>query len=107
MLRSIIIAALALGLPPWAAGATTLSDGSKVRIRSNSIDAGWHSGRVTRDDRECWMVLLDRPTSAGYTMLALLVIDALQLGRTGEWTAIDAKRAIAAEPAHCLVPGSH
>ena len=39
-------------------------------------------------------------------LLALMVVDALQLGQTGQWTAVNAKLAIAAEPAHCLVEGS-
>jgi hypothetical protein len=89
-----------------AGAAEPLNDGSTVRIRSNSIEAGWHTGRIKHDDRRCSMVQLDKPTEHGYTLLALMVVDALQLGRTGDWTAIDAKRAIAAEPAHCLVEGS-
>jgi hypothetical protein len=102
-----MIAAIALiAIAPPAGAADPIADGSTVRIRSNSIEAGWHTGRIKRDDRRCSMVQLDKPTEHGYTLLALMVIDALQLGRTGEWTAIDAKRAISAEPAHCLVEGS-
>ena len=102
-----LIAAVALAaLAQPAQAGDPLADGSTVRIRSNSIEAGWHTGRIKRDTRRCSMVQLDRPTEHGYTLLALMVVDALQLGRTGEWTAIDAKRAIAAEPAHCLVEGS-
>ena len=102
-----LIAAIALAaLVQPASAADPLADGSTVRIRSNSIEAGWHMGRIKRDSRRCSMVQLDKATEHGYTMLALMVVDALQLGRTGEWTAIDAKRAIAAEPAHCLVEGS-
>lgn len=102
-----LIAAVALaGLAQPARASDPIADGSTVRIRSNSIEAGWHTGRIKRDTRRCSMVQLDRPTEHGYTLLALMVVDALQLGRTGEWTAIDAKRAIAAEPAHCLVEGS-
>ena len=88
------------------AAADLISDGSTVRVRSNSIESGWHTGRQKRDSRQCYMVQLDRPTEHGYTMLALMVVDAMQLGRTGQWMAIDAKRAIASEPAHCLVEGS-
>jgi hypothetical protein len=102
-----VVMAIALGFLAQPAGsAETLTDGSTVRIRSNSIESGWHMGRIKRDDRRCSMVQLDRPTEHGYTMLALMVVDALQLGRTGQWTAIDAKRVIASEPAHCLVEGS-
>ena len=52
------------------------------------------------------MIQLDRPTEHGYTLLALMVVEALQLGQTGQWTAINAKLAIALEPAHCLAEGS-
>ena len=102
-----LIAAIALGtLAQPASAAEPLVDGSTVRIRSNSIEAGWHMGRIKRDNRRCSMVQLDSPTEHGYTLLALMVVDALQIGRTGEWTAIDAKRAIASEPAHCVAEGS-
>jgi len=101
-----MIAAIALGALARPAAADTLVEGTTVRIRSNSIEAGWHMGKIKHDSRRCSMVQLDRPTEHGYTLLALMVVDALQLGRTGEWTAIDAKRAIASEPAHCLVEGS-
>jgi hypothetical protein len=103
----IACAAIALGMLPLQANAIeTIADGSTVRIRSNSIEAGWHTGKLKRDERRCSMVQLDRPTEHGYTLLALMVVDALQLGKIGQWTAIDAKRAIASEPAHCLVEGS-
>jgi len=102
-----VLASLGLSLLTIdAKAADALAEGSTVRIRSNSIEAGWHTGRIKRDDRRCWMVQLDRPTEHGYTLLALPVVDALQLGKTGAWTAIDAKRAIASEPAHCLVEGA-
>ena len=102
-----MIMAIALAMPTQRAGAAdAIADGSTVRIRSNSIEAGWHMGRIKRDTRRCSMVQLDKPTEHGYTLLALMVVDALQLGRTGQWTAIDAKRAIASEPSHCLVEGS-
>lgn len=104
MLATLFANALTL-LPHDARAAEPLKDGSTVRIRSNAIEAGWHTGTIKRDGRQCWMVRLDRPTEHGYTLLALMIVDALQLGRTGEWTAIDAKRAIAAEPAHCLAEG--
>jgi hypothetical protein len=100
-------AALALGLASTqASGADLITDGSTVRIRSTAIEAGWHTGRIKRDGRRCSMVQLDRPTEHGYTIVALMVVEALQLGRTGQWTAINPKQAIASEPAHCLVNGS-
>lgn len=99
----IAYVAIALGMLPMHAGAAEpIADGATVRIRSNSIEAGWHMGRITRDSRHCSMIQLDHPTQHGYTLLALMVVDALQLGRTGEWTAVNAKQALASEPAHCL-----
>lgn len=86
--------------------ADAIADGSTVRFRSNSIEAGWHTGRLKRDDRHCSMIQLDRPTEHGYTLVALLIVDALQLGRTGQWRAIDARRVIASEPSHCLAEGA-
>ena len=103
----IALSIVALGaLPSKAGAAETLDDGVTVRIRSTSIEAGWHTGRIKRDRRHCSMVQLDHPTEQGYTLLALMVVNALQLGHTGQWTAIDARQAIAAEPAHCLVEGT-
>lgn len=102
----MLLALTAAALVAWPAGAgaddVALAEGATVRIRSASIPAGWHTGRIKRDDRRCSMVQLDRPTQHGRTLLALQVVDALQLGQTGAWTAIDARRAIAAEPPHCL-----
>lgn len=89
-------------LPLVGTAAETLADGVTVRVRSAAIEAGWHTGRITRDDRSCSIVQLDRPTERGRTQIALLAVDALQLGRIGAWTAISARSAIAAEPAHCL-----
>ena len=107
MLKKVVAAlTVALGILPVQAGADAIEDGVTVRIRSNSIESGWHTGRITRDSRHCSMVQLDRPTEHGYTLLALMVVDALQLGYTGRWTAINAKLAIASEPVHCLVEGS-
>lgn len=101
------VAALTLSFAPTQASAADLiTDGSTVRIRSTAIEAGWHTGRITRDGRRCSMVQLDRPTEHGYTMVALMVVEALQLGRTGQWTAISPKQVIASEPAHCLVDGA-
>jgi hypothetical protein len=94
---------LALGILPFQArGAETITDGTTVRIRSTSIESGWHTGRIQRDGRSCSVVRLDRPTQHGYTSIALPVVDALQLGQTGAWTAVNTRRAIASEPAHCL-----
>src|SRR5690606_27726002 len=104
-----LIAVAVLALSAWPTGSRAddaIVDGTTVRIRSAAIEPGWHSGRIKRDGRRCSMVELDRPTGHGYTLLSLSIVDALQLGRIGAWTAIDARRAIASEPAHCLVDGA-
>lgn len=100
---SVAASILALFLiAPQAHGVETLADGVTVRIRSAAIESGWHTGRIKRDARLCSTVQLDRPTERGRTSLALLAVDALQLGRIGSWTAVSARHAIASEPAHCL-----
>ena len=108
MLKRVVAGflAFAIGTLPLKASADSIAEGITVRIRSNSIESGWHTGRIKRDDRHCSMVQLDQPTRDGYTLLALMVVDALQLGRTGEWTAINPKQALASEPRQCLVEGS-
>jgi hypothetical protein len=103
----IALSAIVLSsLPLQARAAETFSDGTTVRIRSSSIEAGWHTGRIKRDGRSCWTVQLDSPTGDGYTQLALTIVDALQLGRTGAWTAVNAKNALASAPSYCLAEGS-
>jgi hypothetical protein len=107
MARLVAVTMIVLSaLPLQARAAETFSDGTTVRIRSSSIEAGWHTGRIKRDDRSCWTVELDSPTEHGYTQLALTIVDALQLGRTGAWTAINAKSALASAPPHCLAEGA-
>jgi hypothetical protein len=103
-----VIALIGIGLAamPAPVRAIDIADGTSVRIRSNSIEAGWHTGRIKRDGRSCWTVQLDRPTDRGYTQVSLTVVDALQLGRVGAWTAINARHALASAPQHCLVQGS-
>ena len=108
--RALALIAVSLifmsGLPLAAKATETLAEGATVRVRSGSIESGWHLGRLKRDQRRCSVIELERPTEHGYRSVALSVVDALQLGRTGAWTAIDARRAIAAEPPHCLAAGS-
>jgi hypothetical protein len=105
--RCATVVALAVTFaPPFASATEVIRDGSTVRIRSTAIEAGWHTGRVRRDKRRCSMIQLDSPTEHGYTIIALMVVEALQLGRTGNWTAISPKQAIASEPPHCLVEGA-
>ena len=48
-----------------AGAQTSLADGAVVRVASDLVETGWHTGRAVLDDRKCWMVKLDRPTSEG------------------------------------------
>ena len=105
--RTVLCAgSLALLLPGATLAAGAIADGTLVRIASNSIEPGWFQGKVKRDPRGCWMVHLDKATKDQYTMLALMVVDRLEVGRAGVWTAIDLPPVIKAQPPHCLEEGS-
>lgn len=94
---------LATGVAPRnAVAAALLADGAVVRIASNSIDAGWHKGRMHLDAQKCWMVKLDKATKDGYTMIALIGVAELQAARGAEWSSIDVKAVVKAQPALCL-----
>ena len=57
MVKRVLVAlTAALGMLPMHVGADTIEDGATVRIRSNSIESGWHTGRIMRDSRHCSMV---------------------------------------------------
>lgn len=99
--------ACALALFPSAVPAqTSLRDGAVVRIQSSSIESGWHTGRLHLDERRCWMVKLDKATEQDYTMLALLVVDQLQIGNAGSWTPVGVQPALNASPAECREYGA-
>lgn len=94
---------LALGIaPPQALAAAPLTDGAVVRVASNSIDAGWHKGRMHLDAQQCWMVKLDKATKDGYTMVALIGVAELQVARGESWAPIDVKAVVKAQPARCM-----
>ena len=99
-------AALSLALPLMAFAAGPLADGMSVRIASNSVERGTFTGKVRIDQRGCWMVRLDKPTKDHYTMLALMVVDRLEISRGGAWTAIDLPPVVKAQPKECLEEGA-
>ena len=78
-----------------------LSHGTPVRLQASSIEGGWHSGRMHLDDQKCWMVKLDKPTRDNYTMLALIVVTELQVGKGGTWTPVALDSVLKAQPAVC------
>ena len=45
------------------------------------------------DQRKCWRVKLDRATRDNYTMLALIVVDELQVQTSAGWTPVAVKAA--------------
>lgn len=103
LVACILAVVLATGMAPRTAGAAALlADGAVVRIASNSIDAGWHRGRMHLDAQQCWMVKLDKATKDGYTMVALIGVGELQLARGASWAPLDVKTVVRAQPARCL-----
>jgi hypothetical protein len=103
---------LALGilLPLSALAAGPLTDGAQVRVASSSIEPGWFTGKVRIDERGCWMVHLDNATKDHYTLLALMVVNRLEVAATGSpsasWTPIDLRTVVKAQPKQCLEEGS-
>lgn len=103
---------LALGilLPLVAFAAGPLTDGAQVRVASSSVEPGWFTGKVRIDGRGCWMVHLDKATKDHYTLLALMVLDRLEVAAASSpsqsWTPIDLRAAIKAQPKECLEEGA-
>ena len=103
----IIAIATAIALAPnHALGAAPLTHGAVVRVASDSIEAGWRTGRAVLDVRKCWMVKLDKPTAGGYTMLALSFVKSVDSARGGGWSPLPLQSIIRAQPAECLEQGS-
>jgi hypothetical protein len=102
--------ALAFLLPLAAFAAGPLTDGARVRVASSSIEPGWFTGKVRIDERGCWMVHLDKATKDRYTLLALLVVNRLEVATSGSqpqsWTPIDPRPLIEAQPKQCLEEGA-
>ncbi|MGH8176328.1 MAG: hypothetical protein ACREV5_08720 [Steroidobacter sp.] len=97
----------ALGLTPTpAVAAGPLENGAVVRVSSGSIEAGWHRGRAVLDQRNCWMVKLDKPTQGGYTMLALSFVSSVEVDRSGAWAPLALQSLIKTQPEQCLEEGS-
>jgi hypothetical protein len=99
-------ALLASSLSGSAAHAAPLSDGALVRVASNLVEAGWHTGRAMLDARKCWMVKLDEPTSEGYTMLALSFVKSVEAANAGGWRPLPLATIVRSQPAQCLEEGS-
>ena len=103
---AVLVLVLTTTLPHPADAADAFTDGAVVRVQSNSIEHGWFTGRIRLDKTKCWMVHLDQPTKDHYTMLALLVIDELQVSRGGQWASVAVKAVLEASPAVCREYGA-
>jgi len=99
-------ALLASSLAGSGAHAAPLSDGAVVRVASNLVQAGWHTGRAVLDGRKCWMVKLDRPTSEGYTMLALSFVKSVEGATAAGWKPLPLATIVRSQPAQCLEEGA-
>lgn len=99
-------ALLFFALTVATAYAGVLPNGTVVRIEGSGIEAGWHSGKTKLSDEGCTMVVLDKATKEGYTMVSLIAVTRLQRQSAGTWS--DAKLAdlLAKEPKACLEEGS-
>jgi len=105
--RTRIAAATALVLANAASFAEPpLHNDAVVRIRSGSIEGGWHTGRLQRDAQQCWMVKLDRATQDHYTMVSLLAVDQLEINADGAWSAVGVRSTLQSLPAVCREYGA-
>lgn len=98
-LNRTLIALTSLLAVPAAAG--PISAGAVVRIQAAITAGDWYQGRMVLDDQKCWMVKLDRPTPGQYTMLALIVVDRIEVSNSGRWSALELKPVLAAQPEVC------
>ncbi|HEY4366498.1 MAG TPA: hypothetical protein VGN07_04630 [Steroidobacteraceae bacterium] len=109
-LAGILALGLSLGLVPdlirQAHAAEPFADGATVRVLSNSIEPGWFTGKIRRNQDRCWMVHLDTPTKDHYTMLSLLVIDELQVANAAQWVPVAVTPVLQATPASCREYGA-
>ncbi|HMN45301.1 MAG TPA: hypothetical protein PKE27_12030 [Povalibacter sp.] len=88
-------------LPLASPAAGPVGNDTVVRIQSASIEGGWHQGRLQLDAQKCWMVKLDKPTRDHYTMLALIVVNQLQVSNGGGWSPVGLKPVLQAQPEVC------
>lgn len=102
MTRLLALAAsVGILLSSPVSAAFPLSNDTVVRIQAGSIEGGWHRGRLQLDAQKCWMVKLDKPTRDQYTMLALIVVDRLELATDSSWTSLELQPVLAAQPKVC------
>jgi hypothetical protein len=109
MTRTMQVLAAALLASPLcgaALAAAPLADGAVVRVASNLVEAGWHTGRARLDGRKCWMVKLDKPTRDGYTMLALSFVKSVETAGAGGWTPLPLQTIVRSQPTECLEEGA-
>ena len=100
--KSVLVTAL-IASTAWAGA---LPDGTVVRIEGSGIESGWHSGKTKLSGEGCTMVVLDKATKDGYTMIALIGVTRLQKQNAGAWSDTKLADLLAKEPKPCLEEGS-
>ena len=98
--------ACAAALCGAAAHAGALPKGAPVRIEGIGIESGWHAGKTAINPEGCTMVLLEKATKQGYTMVSLTGTARLERLQSGAWVDLPIKALRAQEPKTCLVDGS-
>lgn len=99
-------ASVAMVCMACAAFAGSLGKGTPVRIEGSGIESGWHEGKITVTPDGCTMVMLQKPTKDGYTLIALIATKRMQRQQDATWVDISVKELQAYEPKHCLVEGA-
>jgi hypothetical protein len=99
-----LVLAIACALPARAGEAP--SAGMPVRIQAIGIEAGWHEGRIVRVPNGCTMVRLARPSAAGYTSVALVAINSLEVRREASWSRVPVETLLMRERAECRTEAS-
>jgi len=93
-------------MPTSSRAAEVLPEGTAVRAESGYIEAGWHEGTLRRAPNRCWMIYLRKPVAGGYTLIALMTINRLQVSQAGQWREAGFDGNLKDQPASCLEEGS-
>jgi len=106
MKRTAAFLAIAIAFVALAAHAGDLAKDTAVRIEGSGIEPGWFEGKEFITSEGCTMVKLAKPTTDGYTMLALIAVAKLQKKDGAAWRDLSLKDLKAHEPRQCLEEGS-
>jgi hypothetical protein len=84
-----------------ALAAAPLADGTAVRVESAAFTPNWHEGIAKRDADKCTRVVFKKPIEGGYSSASLVIIDHIQMNKSGSWVDVDLNELLEAEPADC------